>query len=145
MSFIIAAAILTSVVNGNAVPQEAQAILASTSTAQPESLKSASDWANILDRSSWNESWQKASPLFKAGVSASVWAEKAQAVRKPLGTLVSRKFKDVTKATSLPGAPNGRYEIVQFQTNFSNKAGAVETVIMMYGDGEWRTAGYFIR
>jgi hypothetical protein len=129
----------------NSAPQEGQTVLASASTSQPAGLKSAADWAGILDRSGWKESWDKASPLFKAGVSADVWAEKAQAVRKPLGTVLTRKFKNVTDATSLPGAPTGRYEIIQFQTHFSNKSDAVETVVMMYVDGSWKAVGYFIQ
>ena len=46
----------------------------------------------------------------------------------------------------MPGAPDGRYVVVQYDTVFENKASAVETVTPMADpDGVWRVAGYFIR
>jgi len=49
-------------------------------------------------------------------------------------------------ATSLPGAPDGDYVVIQFQTSFANKASAVETITPMRDrDGAYRVSGYFIR
>jgi hypothetical protein len=49
-------------------------------------------------------------------------------------------------ATSLPGAPDGEYVVIQFETSFENKNDAVETVTPMKDeDGKWRVSGYFIR
>lgn len=42
--------------------------------------------------------------------------------------------------------PEGKYVVVQFDTVFEKKAGAVETAAMMLdADGAWRVSGYFIR
>jgi hypothetical protein len=69
-----------------------------------------------------------------------------QPVRKPLGSLVSRKLKSAQEMESLPGAPDGRYIVMQFETSFTNKKSAVETVtFMLEKDGQWRAAGYFIK
>jgi hypothetical protein len=47
---------------------------------------------------------------------------------------------------TLPGAPDGKYWTIQFDTSFAAKAEAVETVtFMLEKDGSWRAAGYFIR
>jgi hypothetical protein len=49
-------------------------------------------------------------------------------------------------ATSLPGAPDGEYVIIQFATSFENKTSAVETITpMMDKDGQWRVSGYYIK
>ena len=67
-------------------------------------------------------------------------------MRAPLGKLVSRKLKSREYAEKMPGAPDGRYVVVQYDTVFENKASAVETVTPMADpDGVWRVAGYFIR
>ena len=48
--------------------------------------------------------------------------------------------------TSLPGAPDGEYVVIQMETSFENKASAVETITPMRdSDGEWRVAGYYIK
>jgi hypothetical protein len=69
-----------------------------------------------------------------------------ETVRKPLGKLTSRKVNKTQSATSLPGAPDGQYVVVQFDTVFANQPSAVETVtFMLEKDGQWRAAGYFIK
>ncbi len=48
--------------------------------------------------------------------------------------------------TSLPGAPDGEYVVIQIQTSFENKKSAVETITpMLDKDGRWRVSGYQIR
>jgi hypothetical protein len=48
--------------------------------------------------------------------------------------------------TSLPGAFDGEYVVIQFETSFENKKSAVETVTPMKDkDGRWRVSGYFIK
>jgi len=74
------------------------------------------------------------------------WQKSMEVFRKPLGTLVSRKLKASHYTTSAPGAPDGQYVIIQYNTNFANKKSAVETVTpMMDKDGKWRVSGYFIK
>ena len=68
-----------------------------------------------------------------------------QPIRQPLGGVSSRTIQSTTKATSLPGAPAGDYEVIQFLTNFANKPGAVETVALSHEESGWRVSGYFIR
>ena len=83
---------------------------------------------------------------FRTAVKQEQWIESLQAVRKPLGKLVSRKIRSNTYKTSLPGAPDGEYVVIQFETSFENKKSAIETVTpMMEKDGKWRVSGYFIR
>jgi hypothetical protein len=60
--------------------------------------------------------------------------------------VVSRKVRSREYAEKLPGAPDGKYVVIQFDTAFANKASAVETVTpMLDADGVWRVSGYFVR
>jgi ribosomal protein S17E len=46
----------------------------------------------------------------------------------------------------MPGAPDGEYVILQFETTYEKKRQAIETVApMKEKDGKWRVAGYFIK
>jgi hypothetical protein len=70
----------------------------------------------------------------------------AGSVRNPLGMLVCRKLKSREYTEKIPGAPDGRYVVIQYDTVFENKSSAVETVTPMADpDGAWRVSGYFIR
>lgn len=69
-----------------------------------------------------------------------------QAVRKPLGKLISRNVQMKIYKTVMPGAPDGEYVIIQFKTSFENKKTAIETITpMMDKNGKWRVSGYFIK
>ena len=69
-----------------------------------------------------------------------------QAARKPLGKLILRKVQTKIYKTALPGAPDGEYVVIQFETSFENKKTAIETVTpMMDKDGKWRVSGYYIK
>ena len=118
--------------------------------AEPEKEKvaaaAAEKWVALVDGGKYAESWKAAAAYFKNAVKQEQWEQAAQAVRKPLGKLVSRKVKTSTYKTELPGAPDGEYVVVTFETAFENKKTATETVTpMMDKDGTWRVSGYFIK
>lgn len=65
---------------------------------------------------------------------------------QPTGRCSSRNDRSATYTRILPGAPEGEYVVVQFNTTFENKAQAIETVAAALDrDGTWRVAGYFIK
>lgn len=108
--------------------------------------KAASAWLKLVDGSDYRASWQQSASLFRNAVNQDEWAGKAGATRKPLGAVVSRKLKRALFRTSLPGAPDGQYVVIQYDTSFENKQSAVETVTpMLDKDGNWRMAGYYIK
>jgi len=106
----------------------------------------AEKWLAIVDAGNYADSWKEAAGYFKAAVSQEKWEQSLQAVRTPLGKIISRKVKTKNYQTTLPGAPDGEYVIIQFQTSFQNKKSAIETVTpMLDKDGHWRVSGYFIK
>lgn len=115
-------------------------------TQKKDALAAAENWLAKIDKEEYAESWKEAAEYFKTAVSQNQWVNSLQAVRKPLGKLNSRTVKSKTYKTSLPGAPDGEYVVIQFTTSFENKKSAIETVTPMKDkDGKWRVSGYFIK
>ncbi len=106
----------------------------------------AESWLKLVDEGDYKASWEQAAKLFKAAVKQDDWAQAAGSARSPLGKLVSRKVKSREYSEKLPGAPAGRYVVIQYESVFEKRASAVETVTPMADpDGAWRVSGYFIR
>lgn len=109
-------------------------------------INAAKNWLVLIDTEKYSNSWGQASLLFKGSVTEKQWARVIESVRKPLGKNISRKLKSKRYYTSLPGAPDGKYFVIQFKASFENKKSAVETITSMLGkDGKWRVSGYFIK
>lgn len=139
---------------GTAVPVLALVVLCwpqapvSPSPQKPEELaqKAAESWLGLTDSGKYAESWDDASSRFKAAVTKDRWVSMVVPVRDPLGKVLSRTLKSVTYTTSLPGAPDGEYVVIQYDASFEHKKSAVETVTpMLDKDGKWRVSGYFIK
>ncbi len=125
-------------------------ILLPTSMLAFEQKKSAAEqeagkWLALVDGMQYQESWKRAAMLFRQQVSAEQWRQAITAARNPLGNMISRKLATATFATSLPGAPDGEYVVLQYKTEFKNKKHAVETVTPMFDNGQWRVSGYYVR
>ncbi len=113
---------------------------------EKEAQAAAEQWLAVIDAGQFAESWQATATVFQAAVSQPQWKSSLESVRKPLGSLVSRKLKSAKYSKKLPGAPDGEYVVLQFTTSFTNKNGAVETVTpMLDQDGKWKVSGYFIK
>jgi hypothetical protein len=103
-------------------------------------------WLATVDAEQYAASWKEAAEVFRNAVRPEQWEQSMLAVRKPLGKLISRKVQRKSYKTSLPGAPDGEYVVIQFETSFVNKKAAIETVTpMMDNDGTWRVSGYYIK
>lgn len=106
----------------------------------------AKGWLALTDSGKYGESWDGAASYFKAVVSKPDWEKTLTGVRSPQGAIKARKVKSATFTRSLPGAPDGEYVVIQFESQFENMAAAIETVTPMHEkDGTWRVSGYFIR
>ena len=106
----------------------------------------AKSWLALVDKASYGPSWDTAAKLFKGGTTKDKWATLIKAARDPFGKLVSRKVNSRQFTKTLPGAPDGEYVVIQYDSSFENKKEAVETIIPMRDpDGKWRVSGYFIK
>lgn len=120
--------------------------LAQGSDKEQAAITAAEQWLSLVDSGKYGQSWKQAAEYFRSSVSKVAWRDSMMAARKPLGRLKSRSVLGSAYNTSLPGAPDGEYVIIQFETSFENKQTAVETVTpMLEKDGSWRVCGYYIK
>ena len=120
--------------------------IAQDSDKEKKAVSAAEKWLSMVDEGRYSDSWQGAAEYLRNAINQEQWNRSLQAVRKPLGEVVSRQMKTATYKTSLPGAPDGEYVVIQFDTSFENKKAAIETVTpMMDQDGTWRVSGYYIK
>jgi hypothetical protein len=103
-------------------------------------------WLALTDAGDYPRSWDQAAGYFQAAVSKPTWIHAVVKVRQPLGGLISRKVRSATFTRSLPGAPDGEYVVIQYDTQFEHKDSAIETVTpLLEKDGSWKVSGYFIK
>jgi hypothetical protein len=111
-----------------------------------KATEAATSWLAMTDSGDGAGSWKSAASLFQAGVPQERWQQSLAAARGPLGALKGRKVSSARYSRTLPGAPDGEYVVIQFSSQFANKASAVETVTpMRERDGSWKVSGYYIR
>lgn len=104
------------------------------------------NWLALVDKGQYEESWTEAGAYLKLMVKKDQWESQIAAVRSLVGELISRSLKDKRYLNTLSGAPDGEYCVLFFDTVFSNKAAAVETVTVAKDEeGRWRLVGYFIK
>ena len=114
--------------------------------AEKGAITASGAWLSLVDEGNYAESWNQAAGLFKNAVTKEQWQSTVKAVRTPLGKVVVRKLKSKQYTKTMPGAPDGEYVVIQYETTFENKKSAVETVTpMLDKDGKWRVSGYYIK
>ena len=112
---------------------------------QDSAERAAREWLTLVDSAQYDASYKEAASVFRSKVSESQWTAAVSGVRASLGQVVSRTLTSASKAEKLPGAPEGDYVILQFQTHFENRLVSTETVTPMLDDGIWRVSGYFVK
>ncbi|MEI8605844.1 DUF4019 domain-containing protein [Pseudoalteromonas sp. B160] len=83
--------------------------------------------------------------VFQKNVPQALWVSKLEQVRTPLGAVTSREGISRQVLTSIPQLPDGDYVILEFQTDFENKAQSIETVTLKKSAEQWQVIGYFIQ
>ena len=105
----------------------------------------ATSWLEVVDSGKYANSWQQAGAFFQENVPQTLWVSKLQQVRTPLGAVQSRQGVSRQVLSSIPQLPDGEYVILEFQTDFANKAGSIETVTLKKSAQQWQVIGYFIQ
>jgi hypothetical protein len=116
------------------------------SEAEKATESAAQSWLSLVDAGKYGESWDAAASLFRSALSREQWIQALEKVRRPLGKVLSRKLRGAKHATDLPNAPKGEYVVIQYDTDFAGRSGAVETITpMKESEGRWRVSGYYIK
>jgi hypothetical protein len=125
---------------------QSESRLEGNTQAEQAAYKAADAWLALVDAGNYSKSWDQAAEFFRNAVPKQKWQMTSNALRKPLGKMLSRKLKSTRYTTTAPGAPDGEYVIIQYDTSFEHKKSAVETITpMLDKDGTWRVSGYYIK
>lgn len=109
-------------------------------------LEAADAWLRLIDEGKLPESWDQSATIFKAIVTKADWVKQIKSVRELLGKASSRKVQSKVYVTSLPGAPDGQYVVIEYQTTFEKNVLGREIVTpMLDADKKWRVSGYDIK
>jgi opacity protein-like surface antigen len=124
-------------------------VVATFSVAQDADQKAATDvaqqWLAMVDAGHYGQSWDAAASLFQSKITKPDWESALDQVRSPLGKVDSRQFKSADFETTLSGAPEGKYCVLQFRTKFKTGAMTIETITPMLDNGQWKVSGYLIK
>ncbi|HTD07151.1 DUF4019 domain-containing protein [Undibacterium sp.] len=129
----------------------ASVFLGTTAFAQEsEAIGKAQDaakiWLALVDSGEYAQSWEQSAKLFQAAVSKTKWESTIQSARSPFGTMKARTLMSAVYMQTLPGAPEGEYVVIQYDSQFTKNAHTIETVTpMREKDGTWKVSGYFIK
>ncbi len=103
-------------------------------------------WLKLADEGQYEKTWQSAAEYFRKTVGRKQWMQSFSAIRGAIGKNTGRKSIGMKFSTSLPGAPDGEYVTIIYQSEFEKKKAAVETITpMLDKDGIWRVSGYYIK
>ena len=144
MSLLTALAIMLSAAQAPAAAAPAAPPAASPATPSPAAA-SAEQWLGLVDRGLYADSWDQAGTMLKTQMGKPGWAGAVEPVRRPLGAVVSRKLKSETPTHSLPGVPDGDYDVIQFETDFAGNHKTTESIFVAHEATGWKVDGYFIK
>lgn len=103
-------------------------------------------WLAHIDAGDDAASWRHTSSLFRQMVTEAQWVEAHGKINAVLGLPQERWLRDTEHRTTVPGAPDGQYVLLKYDTRFEKKQEALETVVtMLDSDGTWRVGGYFVQ
>jgi Protein of unknown function (DUF4019) len=120
---------------------------AADAKAEKDAEAAARAWLAGVDNGKYGASWESASSTFRKALTKTQWEDALAKVRAPLAAVLSRTFQSATYTKTLPGAPEGEYVVIQYETDFSGHQGKMtETVTpMKEKDGSWKVSGYYIK
>jgi hypothetical protein len=99
-----------------------------------------------VDSGDYAQSWDDAASELKNHIAKEQWQQILERNRAPLGRLISRRLRSAEYLTKFPGAPDGEYVVIEYESSFEHKWSAVETVTpMMDKDGQYRVSVFFIK
>jgi hypothetical protein len=102
-------------------------------------------WLQLIDGAHYGAAWDLGARPLKTAVSRKGFVDGIGQARKGYGKVAERQPAQFARTHTLPGAPDGDYALVSFQTLFANGKKADEQIVWLLESDTWRVSGYFIR
>ena len=129
-----------------AAPAGKEPVGARHAAAEQKAQAAAEAWLALADKAEYSQCWETAAGYLMNRIERRDFVKQLSGVRTPLGKVVSRQLESKQYATTLPGAPDGQYVVLQYKTSFEHRKSAGETITpMLDKDRKWRVSGYYIR
>ena len=107
--------------------------------------RAARQWLALVDRGTYERSWQQASAMFQNGIDQDAWVEAVRNARAGTATPNQRELVSIAHTRQLPGVPENDYVVLVYASQFDDRPPIQETLTLARGDDELKTAGYFLR
>jgi hypothetical protein len=113
----------------------------------PQAVAVANKWLSVFDAGNYSEAYAMLAARVRSAGDAveKQWVGSQRAKRTPLGRTLSRQFVEAYFARTLPGSPDGYYELLMYKTSFQHKAQATEGVTLTKESGHWQVSGYRVK
>jgi hypothetical protein len=113
----------------------------------PQAVAVVTKWLSVVDAGNYAQAFAMLPARVRSGGDAieKQWVGYQRTKRTPLGRTLSRQFVKAYFARTLPGAPDGYYELFMYKTSFHHKAQATEGVTLTKESGHWQVSGYRFR
>ena len=109
-------------------------------------LAAAEIWLTLLDEGRYGQAWDRVVPMMQEKIPRTQWETGLATTRQPLGLALRRKLRQANLTHIVPGAPDGDYFVLQYDTVFDGRPLTTEIVTAMKdGGGAWRVSGYELR
>ena len=109
-------------------------------------MASAYRWLVLVDGGRGREAYDAASESLRKGVDQLKWEVSVDTLRKGLGGVVGRKLRSANYTRTLPGAPDGEYVMINFDTRFEKNPLIAELIVCeREKDSVWRVGGYWVK
>lgn len=115
---------------------------AETSSDDQAILDNAAKWLAIMDAGQYAQAYEAFPQRITSGGLEQNFVGFMRSRRLPLGNVLSRKVVKVSRQSKLRGAPDGDYSVIEYETSFEHKAGAVESLTLTRENGYWQVSGY---
>ncbi len=100
----------------------------------------ARQWLLLTDAQDWEGGFDKAAEVWQQELTLAAWVAAGEQTRAPLGKAVNRKLDHFGSHSTPPAS----YKMVVFMTDFENRKGVTETVVLNWEDGVWKVSGYWL-
>lgn len=121
-------------------------LVAATPPPEKAAQAPAEEWLALVDAGKYTESWERMGSHFRKEISKRKWKSAIERIRRPLGKLSGRKLRSAEYSKELPGAPEGEYVVLRYESAFEHRPTAEEKVTLVLGqDLIWRVTGYAVK
>src|SRR5471032_427248 len=94
-------------------------------------MHAADNWIAYVDTGRYGQSWDESAAYFREAMPKVQWETSLAAACDPLGVTIARKVRSANYTRVLPGAPEGEYVVIQYDTRFANRPQSIETITPM--------------